>query len=54
MKFSPGNLSFRSFLAVSRSNLAVSRSNLSYYGFFFSVKKFFGSLLYSNRFHLYT
>ena len=47
MKFSPGNLSFRSFLAVSRSNLSA------YYGFFFSVKKFFGSLLYSNRFHLY-
>ena len=39
MKFSPGNLSFRSFLAVSGSNLSV------YCGFFFSVKKFFGSLL---------
>ena len=34
MKFSPGNLSFRSFLAVSGSNLSV------YCGFFLALKIF--------------
>ena len=34
MKFSPGNLSFKSFLAVSGSNLSV------YCGFFLALKSF--------------
>ena len=47
MKLCPGNLSFRSFLAVSRLNFLC-------YFIFFRVRKFFGSVLEPlNRFYLY-